>query len=71
MVRNLSQPSPQAKHGTISEDEIWSGVIEVDGDVIISSEASLKILPGTTVIFCRYRHEGFSCYCHGIQNTAM
>ena len=51
MVGNLSQPLPQPKRGTISENEIWSGVIKVDDDVIVPSGVSLKILPGTTVIF--------------------
>ena len=47
----LSQPALQPKHGVITADEIWSGLVHVEKDVIISEGATLIIEPGTHVLF--------------------
>jgi len=35
----------------ITGNELWSGRIEIDGDVVIAENASVRIVPGTQVIF--------------------
>ena len=37
--------------GTISADTTWSGTVHVTGDVIVASDATLTITPGTVVKF--------------------
>lgn len=38
------------RYGYITADEIWSGIIRVTGDIIVSRGAKLTIEPGTTVL---------------------
>ena len=35
----------------ITSDELWSGRIEIDGDVVIAENVSVRIAPGTQVVF--------------------
>ena len=35
----------------ITADELWSGRIEIDGDVVIAANAVVRIAPGTQVVF--------------------
>ena len=35
----------------ITHDELWSGRIEIDGDVVIAENASVRIAPGTQIVF--------------------
>jgi hypothetical protein len=35
----------------ITADELWSGRIEIDGDVVIAENVSVRIAPGTVVVF--------------------
>lgn len=35
----------------ITHDELWSGRVEIDGDVVIAENASVRIAPGTQIIF--------------------
>ncbi len=37
--------------GVLHGDLVWQGVVHVQGDVILAEDASLKILPGTRVLF--------------------
>ena len=37
--------------GSLSEDETWSGVVEITGDVTVPAGISLTILPGTNINF--------------------
>src|SRR5512141_1889094 len=43
---------------TFNTDQTWSGTVIIDGVVQFSSEASLTILPGTTVKFTRTDTDG-------------
>ena len=40
----------QSRSGYISQDEIWSGTIRVTGDIRMDENATLTIMPGTTVL---------------------
>lgn len=35
----------------ITDDELWSGRVEIDGDVVIAESALVRIAPGTQVLF--------------------
>lgn len=38
------------KSGALNEDEVWGGAIHVTGDIDVKSDATLTVLPGTTVL---------------------
>jgi hypothetical protein len=42
---------PQVVLGPVRGVTVWSGTIQVDGDVIIEESAELRIAPGTEIIF--------------------
>lgn len=42
---------PQRVIADINADEYWSGRVEIDGDVVISRDAVLRIAPGSQIIF--------------------
>ena len=41
----------QVIHGVLHGQVIWSGTIYIDGDVTLSNDSSLTILPGTRILF--------------------
>ena len=46
-------PVPATKvttSGSITEDEIWFGTIRITGDIWVAEDATLTIMPGTTVL---------------------
>lgn len=47
----LSITPPRLITTEITADEFWSGRIEIDGDVVITENASVRIAPGTQVVF--------------------
>jgi len=47
----IIQPEPLSRCGIISSNEVWSGIVYVDGDVIIPDAVTLYIEPGTHIIF--------------------
>lgn len=42
---------PRLISNEITADELWSGCVEIDGDVVIAENASVRIAPGTRVVF--------------------
>lgn len=50
-----TSPPVRTVGGTIQNDEIWSGIILVTDNVLVSEEATLTVLPGTIVKFKHYR----------------
>ncbi len=46
--------------GTLYEDETWSGIVSVTGDVEVPEGLTLTILPGTYVIFAALRDDSIS-----------
>lgn len=40
----------QNRSGRISQDEIWSGIIQVTGDLWVDEDVTLTVMPGTTVL---------------------
>ena len=45
---------PLIKYGVINTNETWSGEINLIGDVIVSTNTTLTIEPGTTLKFANY-----------------
>jgi len=43
--------------GTLTTDEVWSGTVNITGDVIVPSGITLTIQPGTTVRFAALSHD--------------
>lgn len=48
-----TSPTRSLKDATISADTVWSGDIEIDGQVRVFKQATLTLKPGTTVRFVR------------------
>jgi parallel beta-helix repeat protein len=44
-------PAPLTRHGTIAQDETWSGVVQIDGMVQVPQQVTLTIQPDTIVKF--------------------
>lgn len=56
-------PSEISRSGWITEDETWSGIVHITGDVWVDAEITLTILPGTTIMFAAHQddqHNGFA-----------
>lgn len=51
LVINPTFSNSQEYYGTISSDTTWSGDITITGDILVDSNATLTILPGTVVSF--------------------
>jgi hypothetical protein len=47
----LSSAPPRLISTEITGNELWSGCIEIDGDVVITENASVRIVPGTQIVF--------------------
>lgn len=50
LSRIINEVSNTERYGHITSDEIWSGTINVIGDVIVTNGVILTIKPGTTVL---------------------
>ncbi len=52
-------PTPRqiTKSGSITRDETWSGIIHVTGDIWVDDDATLTIMPGTTVLMAAGRDD--------------
>ncbi len=49
-VPDLVEVSTTTKTGKLKRDEVWSGQIEIAGDILVEKGVTLTILPGTQVI---------------------
>lgn len=58
LYANLTHTS--IKNGTLSQDETWSGVVQVTGNVIVPEGVTLTIAPGTIIRFAHNRENDFS-----------
>lgn len=47
----ISIAPPRLISTEITADELWSGRVEIAGDVVIAEKASVRIAPGTRVVF--------------------
>ena len=47
----VSLSPPRLISKDIIADELWSGRVEIDGDVVIAENVSVRIAPGTQVVF--------------------
>lgn len=47
----VSLAPPRLISTEITTDELWSGRIEIDGDVVIAENAVVRIAPGTQIVF--------------------
>ena len=47
----ITAAPPRLISTEISTDELWSGRIEIDGDVVIAENVSVRIAPGTQIVF--------------------
>ena len=47
------------KNGTLAQDETWSGVVQVTGNVIVPEGATLTIEPGTIIRFAYNREKEY------------
>ncbi len=59
------------KSGVLNQDEVWGGTIHVTGDIMVTSDETLTILPGTTVLISANNdiNNLFGDYeCDGIEN---
>ena len=43
--------STEAKRGYLKENEIWSGEIHIDGDIVVPEGLTLEIKPGTRLLY--------------------
>ena len=48
------------KSGLLTEDETWSGIVHITGDVTLKAELTLTILPGTKVLFAAHQDDQHS-----------
>ena len=47
----------QSISGEIKQDQIWSGIIHVTGDIWMDEEVTLTIMPGTTILISAGRDD--------------
>lgn len=59
-------PSRIVVPDSVVEDQVWSGTVRIDGDVVVPEGVTLTILPGTEVIFLppAHGHERFTDHPH-------
>lgn len=52
-----AMPSEISRSGWIYEDETWSGIVHITGDVTVDPEVTLTVLPGTRVLFAAHQDD--------------
>lgn len=45
------------RSGLITEDEVWSGIVYITGDIVVEAGVTLALLPGTVVFFAAHQDD--------------